>query len=225
MTLQKKNISLNIDWLYQLWKSEKIKIFTITYDGVIREMSKDDWNFLSKVSYNDTDVQKNKASIFCNILKVYGFTTEEFTDLYNPYRSIKDKIYNDFESYLRRKDSTQREIQYANIIKSMRGITNIDNSLYGNIDQILFSKGANVIQDSVMLCLFERNDVNPHSNQMRIHFSDKYNIAKYFPGYVKNKELWDYLKTRWLNKNEFYGVVNGSYTYKLIKQQSTLEEF
>lgn len=226
-----KNISVNLDWLYQLWKSEKVKTFTITCDGIIEEMVKDDWNFLSKKSQtciissdNDNRVlNRNKSIILCNILKSCGFSTNEINILYNLFLSRNDKKKHDtFKGCLSKSENTNREHLLYEILHGMTVISHLNNFMYGISNDNDVNK---YLYNGVVLGLFERNDAHPKSNQMRIHFSDKYNIAKYFPGYIRNKEMWDCLKTRWLNRNEFYGVITGTYTYKLIKQQSMLKDF
>lgn len=228
-----RNISANLDWLYQLWKSEKVKIFTITYDGIIRELIKTDWKFLTKMSNTcklsvDDDyriLQKNKSRIIFNVLKSFEFTTKEISEMYNSFLSKNDrkKYYSKFENYLRRNDTTKRELLYANVISSAYFINNLNDALHRTIEEKNMDR--HLVQRGALLGLFERNEVYTNDSHLRIKFLDKYDIAKYFPGYIKNKEMWDYLKTRYLSRNEFYGVVTGTYSYKLIKQQSMLEDF
>ena len=62
-----------------------------------------------------------------------------------------------------------------------------------------------------------------NNKHARIQFIDKFNIAKYFPGYLRNKEMWDYCKNkqRIFTIDEFRGIVEGrEHCLKLIKQQS-----
>lgn len=228
-----RNISINLDWLYQLWKSEKVKIFTITYNGIIREMVKDDWKFLTKMSSTcklsiDDDyriLQRNKSKIIFNVLKTLGFTTIEINDMYNSFLSKNDRkeYYSKFENYLRRNGTTERELLYSNVISSSYVINNLNTALCGTIEDKNMDR--HLVQRGSLLGIFERNVIATNSSNFRVRFSDKYDIAKYFPGYIRNKEMWDYLKTRWLNRNEFYGIVTGSYHYSLIKKQSTMMDF
>ncbi len=228
-----KKISINLDWLYQLWKVEKVRIFTITYNGTIKEMTKEDWKFLPKMSQTcklsvDNDyrmLQKNKVKIFYNTLKSLKFTTEEITNMYNSFTTKDDrkKYYSKFENYLNRSGSTKREILYADVIGSTHHIVKLNKALHGNIEDENIDR--HLVQHGTILGLFEKNDIHTNSVQLRIRFSDKYNVAKYFPGYIKNKEMWDYLKTRWLDRSEFYGIVTGTYQYTLIKKQSTIADY
>jgi len=226
-----RNISINLDWLYQLWKSEKIKIFTITYKGIIREIIEEDWKFLPKISSDckisiDDDykiLQKNRSKILFNVLKELHFTTKEINDMYKDYESRIDKKESNFGRYLIRNDNTERELLYSKIIASSYLINVLNTALNGNIEHEKMDR--HIVQHGSTLGLFERNVINTNSSNFRVKFYDKYDIAKYFPGYLRNKEMWDYLKTRWLGRNEFYGIVTGSFQYKLIKNQSTMTDY
>jgi len=226
-----RNISINLNWLFQLWKSEEVKIFTITYNGIIKEMIKDDWKFLPKISSDckisiDDDykiLQKNKSKILFNVLKELHFTTKEINNMYKSYESRVDKKESNFGRYLKRNNTTEREILYANIIASSYLINILNKTLNVNIEEDRMDR--HIVQHGSSLGLFERNAINTNSSNFRVRFCDKYDIAKYFPGYIRNKEMWDYLKIRWLNRNEFYGLVTGTFQYTLIKNQSTIMDY
>jgi hypothetical protein len=225
-----KQVSINMDWLYKLWKLETVKIFTITYDGKINEMLKEDWSFLLNISQTcklskDNDyrlLQKKRSIIFYEMLKRLGYTTNEISSMYNNFKINKN--YNSFITYLRRKDGSKRELIYSHIVVVMSRINECNSSFCCMINNKNITN-TSLIKDLTVLGLFERNDVNSRSDMMRIHFTDKYDIAKYFPGYIRNKELWDYLKTRWLDRNEFYGLVTGNYTFDLLKKQSSILDY
>jgi len=217
-----------MDWLYRLWKSEIVKLFTVTYNGLIEELSNNDWKFLTKMSQTckiskNSDhriLEKNKVNIYYNILKILRFTTEEINIIYNSYIKNKEKSTN-FEKYLRRKGCTNRESIYGNIMYGITYNVMINDALSCSLENI----DTHIVFYGVVLGIFERNEVSSGSQILSIRFSDKYNIAKYFPGYIRNKEMWDYLKTRWLNRSNFYGVITGNYTYDLIKKQSTIFDY
>jgi len=220
-----KLISTNLRWLYELWLCEKIKIFTITHNGIIREMVKEDWNFLSKICHEDEyiSLQKNIPIMIRNVLRASDFTTKEINNMYNLFLTRNNEKDKGFQQYLRRKNSTEREVLYSNILYSIKSINVLNDCMYCN------TKDENIrgelINNGTILGLFERNDVKSGSQLLRIRFSDKYDIAKYFPGYITNMKMWNYLKTRWLKRNEFYGIIRGEYHYSLIKKQSTMTDY
>ena len=226
-----KTISINLDWLYQLWKSEKVRIFTVTYNGIIKEMIKEDWKFLPKLSQtckisseeDNRILQKNKAIIFYNVVNTLGFTTDEITNIYNSFKSRKTKN-REFAQYLRRDGSTMREVLYSDVYYSISSINDLNKCMCCMIERENI-RNHNLMYNGSVLGLLENSNTQTKSLQLRIRFSDKYNVAKYFPGYIKNKEMWDYLKTRWLNRDEFYGILTGIYHYSLIKKQKTMLDY
>lgn len=228
-----KGSSINLDWLYQLWKNEKVKIFVISHDGIIREIAKDDWNFLPKISQTcristDDDrriIQKNKALISCRVLKALGFTTKEINDMYKSFesREVKNE-YNNFMRYLKREENTDRETLYSDTWYSLYRIELINDILSC---QLNVKRSSSIGHLPFNIGLYERNSttIQANSNQIRIRFADKYDIAQYFPGYIRNKTMWDYLKTRWLTRNEYYGIIEGRYEFSLIKNQNLLGDY
>lgn len=47
---RRKYISINMDWLRKFIKEEKLKVFTVSYDGIIEEKKYKDFDFLSEMS-------------------------------------------------------------------------------------------------------------------------------------------------------------------------------
>lgn len=227
-----RQVSINMDWLYQYKKKGKVRVFTVTYNGIIKEMSDADFSFLPKTSTTcktgkEEDfriLEKNKSNIALNVLKGYGFTTDEMNDMRNSYKAQSTE-YDKFDHWLNRKERTEREYDYANIFRAIGNLENINRILncacntdrtYQKVSGLAFHIG-----------IFGRNkdDVRGTDKYVRIYFADKYNIAQYFPGYIRKKELWDYLRTHNVSQKTFYAIIRGETDYLWwIKNQTTIEE-
>lgn len=70
---------------------------------------------------------------------------------------------------------------------------------------------------AVILGIFYQNNFDGHNKHARIQFVDKFNIAQYFPGYLKNKEMWDYCKSkqRIFTISELNGIIEGRALFKI----------
>lgn len=214
---------INMDWLYQYMKEDIIRIFTITHDGIIKETCNKDFSFLPKMSTTckrseDEDfriLQKNRANIASNILIGHGFTTEEINDMYETYRIInkcEDKKH-DFVAWLKREGCTDRELGYHNIFKALYVLEKINKIL-----DCEFSHKNNETYSvffSIKIGLLERD------KNKRIRFVDKYNIAQYFPGYIRNKELWDYLEKHNVDQKTFYAIIRRETDFLWWKKNQT----
>jgi hypothetical protein len=198
-------ISLDMKWLYENFKQEKVKIFSITRNGIIRELNDTDLNILTKFSVNDID--KNRHKIAFKILKKDSFSTEEINDWYDEYErdginGIRDKSKKiRFTSYLKNENSKKKRLYY--IMQSIGNLRYIKEMLACNmIDEHSLSFAAN-------LGIIEGISKNHRYN--RIRCSDNYNILEYFSEYFEKKELWDYLRTHTADYSTFLKVVRGEY--------------
>jgi hypothetical protein len=164
---------INLDWLRQLMKENKLRTFTISHDGIIIELNYKSFDFLSTTSRTckngeDNDfriLDRNKFKITKNVLKGYGFT--------------QDIINSSINRHLKR-------------LKSIIGT-----SLYqinGYLDHEKNRKPG--MQRSEQLGIFEITDEGFGV------FVDKFEIAEYFPGYIRNKNYWDEEKFNWQNTKQ-----------------------
>lgn len=211
-----KNISINLDWLYKLIKANKIRIFTVTYDGKIEEKKHEDFEFIGKFSgtcilgecQDSRILQKNKALIFNNVLKSNDITSDEIIILRKRLLNIKHDqklsrgaFYN-FGKYC---DSDKDKL-ICKIYKSM-----------GDLELINKGLDCNYIEENVVpthvLYYFDLLGLTEYlygANKYMIRrFIDIDNISTYFPGYLRNKEKWDYLKdskTK-LNTGQLYAII------------------
>ncbi len=224
----KRNSSINMDWLYQYKKEGKIRVFTITYNGIIRETADKDFSFLSNVSMTcnrgkDEDfrvITKNRANITLCVLKGRGFTNHEINNMYNLYRG-NNKEYGSFNSWLSREGCTEREKEYYYMRKSIN-LEFVNNVLSCTIDINDGGSQHGSRSHRYMLIYLGLVDVDKYD---RIYFVDKCDIAQYFPGYIRKKELWDYLRTHNVSQKTFYAIIRGETDYLWwIKNQTTIEE-
>ena len=224
----RKNISINMTWLVKLMSEEKLKVFTIKYDGTVKELTTKDFDFLKDVSQTcvmsyDSDqriLNRNKLKIKRNVLRGHNFTQEEINQFESEFDNRKDKKEPQaFNFYMKSKN--KRCELYGNVIYSIGELPSINDSLSCNIDK------DNRTFCEVTLGLFYQNDFMGNNKNAHIKFIDKFNIAQYFPGYIRNKETWDYCKKkqRIFTMNEFRGIINGTFNYQFIKKQSTMEDF
>lgn len=184
---------INLDWLYQLLKEGKVRAFTISHDGIITEISHKAFNFLNEVSMTckvgqNEDyriLDRNKFKIISNVLKGYDFNSEELF-IFKECFIKSDKI--DFIGWLNRKESSERETLFGNILRGCGSLEYIDQILNCESDGTKFRNSKFYLS---ILGLFE---VKGQSLGSVTTFMDKFEIADYFPGYVRNKNIWDNLK-------------------------------
>ena len=222
--------SIILDWLYKLWVDKKVRIFTVTYSGIINELVKEDFEFIRRLSstckisaFEDNRIlAKNKPDIALRVYKGYRFTTDEIRIMYTQFKN--DKKVKKFSKWLCREGRSEREYELHKIIDAISSINSINKILYFNTDDITVT-GA--VREGFELGLFKRDrKVSTTDKYVRINFVDKHNIAEYFPGYLRQKEVWDLMRTRSVNQKMFYAIVRGEYRnfaedYKL---QTNIEE-
>lgn len=205
-----RHTSLNMDWLYQFWKDAKLRLFTITIKGDIRELEDKDFDFIREFSHTcsmseDEEhriMARNKSKIAYNVMKKYGFTTDEINSWYDEYESNDTKVKGiTFRSWLREKGD--RKKKFSAILGSIGGILSINEMLKCNL------KKSYAISDSSIIGIIEGNDNNVWSKYIRC--IDSYNILEYFPGYFEKKELWDYWKVHTVEHRVFVTVIRGEY--------------
>ena len=212
-----KGTSINLTWIPELMKETTLKVFSIKYDGEVKELTTKDFDFLRDLYTDDERVlNRNKLKIFHNVINGYKFTQEEISQFENEFISRCDNTCKTSVDYFR-KNSNKRCKLYGNVLNFVNKLSHINNILLCRINDNLYT------QYGVILGLFHQNDYYGGCKNARIQFVDKFNIAQYFPGYLRNKELWDYCKTkqRIFTIDEFRGITEGrEHCLKLIKQQS-----
>lgn len=217
MKCSSRNTSINLDWFRKFMKEGKLKVFTVSYDGVIEEKEYKDFDFLAEISQtcpvaaetDDIVLNKNKMKIYTSVIKGYGFTQEEI-----------DKFDYDHEEYCKisnveDRDSTKSRIDFL--------VAQVDErpQLYG---RILTAIGSLHIINSVLdrkpnrrtssgkyhakiLGIFDTRGGG--RDNILTKFVDRFHVCKYFPGYMRNKGIWNKLNGRNLNWRQFANVITG----------------
>lgn len=187
--LQNENgskISINLDWMTKYIKENKLMVFIISHEGIIRETNYKDFDFIKrlsntcKLSYEDDKriLNRNKLKIINIILKGYNFTQIEIDNLTKAFENSNDERFSSFLS-----KSSDRAKLFGNIINSMSNLDSINSVL----DMSVIENISHAKLRAKYLGIFEIEGWNTK-------FIDKLDICKYFPGYVRNKEKWDNIK-------------------------------
>lgn len=215
-----RQISINLDWLYQFCKLGKVKLFTITMNGLIRELEDKDFEFIKNFSstcklseYEEHRIlEKNKSNIAYNILKGCGFTTEEINNFYNEFEKNNEGLR--FMSWLMKKGGRKKEL--GKIRHTISSLPTVNNILKCNM------KGDIRATRLSILGIIEGNENNYFGNDKyaRIRYSDKYSI-----GYFDKKDLWDYWRNHTVDNITFNATIRGEFDYlKHYKNQKTIDD-
>lgn len=197
------SISLNMKWLYQYYIEGKVKVFSITRNGTIKELREEDLSILTKFSI--TDLDRNRHKIEYNVLKWRGYTTDEINRMYNSFEK-NNTGHDKYDRWLYRKEATNREIEYGKICVALGHLNCISN--------ILDCSENNATQ-CVSYCrdvgLFNKDGGNGQGKYARTSFTDEAHIAQYIDGYKDNKELWEYIRIHPVETRTFYRIITGEY--------------
>lgn len=209
-----KNSSINLDWFYKFIKDDKLTVFTCSYDGNIIERTIKDFGFIARYSNTcklaeESDsriLTRNKAKIIKNVFNYYGITTQEIIDIRHSFKERnRDKDPSYLVSWLLRKERNVREKNIGNIYMAMHSLDTINAGFGCNID----NPSDDVSHYLNILGLIERIEGNNQNATRR--FTNKMDIAKYFPEYIRNKEKWDFLidsKTK-INIRQYSAILSG----------------
>lgn len=224
-----KNINIDLTWIIKLMRENTLKVFAIKYDGTVQELTTKDFDFLKNISQvcsvgenNDERIlTRNKLKIQRNVLFGHKFIQEEISRFENEFDNRADKNIAQSNRYFMKSDDEKCRL-YGNILYLIANLSTTNNMLSCTLKDKL-KRTINMI----ILGIFEQNDFNGNDRNANIQFIDKFNIAQYFPGYIRNKQLWDYCKKtqRIFTMNEFRGIVEGTFNYDFIKKQSTLLDY
>ncbi len=212
-------ISVNLDWLSKYVKENKLKIFTIKYNGEIKELKYSDLDFIRnlsntcKIEYNNDDrtLNRNKLKIMTNVLEGHKFTQfeiDKIIDNFNKRGTVGDNEC--LENFLI-KGNNNREKQYGNILHGMGNLNSINDFLDMNSSCTKASKS-----NAERLNIVEMRT----GRDSRTKFVDRFNICQYFPGYLRNKDNWNRIKDSHFTDNQLREVF---FTFKSRKQKSMFE--
>jgi len=190
-----KGARINFDWLYQLLKEEKLKIFTIDYLGNIRNTTNNDFRFIKEISMTcsvgiEDDhriLDRNKFNIINRVLKSYKYTSEELFIIRQKYDKTNNLVY---LNWLQRINRSSREKLLGRILVAASTLKVINDILdVNNNNKLKLNK-----HNKNLLSVFGLLKITGASKGSVTVFEDEFGIAEYFPGYYRNKEFWDKLK-------------------------------
>jgi len=213
--------SINITWLVELMKENKLKVFTIQYDGIVKELTTKDFDFLKDVSqtctigYNNDEriINRNKLDIYRNVTRGYNFTQDEIDKFYYEFDN-RDKEEKEAKRFFI-KNGNERCNIYGNIIDSLGSLPTINNCLDMNMDNRTSKYFA------IYLGIFEvvgNHLLGRTGNHMK--FVDKFDICKYFPGYLRQEKHWLTYKGNEMDGKTFSNICSGMY-----KKASTIFDY
>jgi len=203
-----RRASINMDWFRNYINEEKLKVFTVSHDGIVKELEYNDFDFLStmsqtcKIAYETDDMvlNRNKMKIYTNIVKGYRFTQKEIDSFDDRWR--KDKKQGErFIMYAARQGNNRMKL-YGNILRALGSLSDVNDMLDLSIENM-----ENVHKHlSSVLGIF---DIRGMGTSSITRFVDIFDICKYFPGYIRNQEIWQMLKGLNLNNRQFSNVIMG----------------
>lgn len=208
-----RKVSINMDWFRKYMKEERLKVFTIRYDGTITEKDYKDFDFLSNISMvckigydNDERVlNRNKLHILGRVLRGYRFSQGEIDQFQSDWEKSDSK--GDLQNFLY-KHKNERARLYARILHTIGGYLDAINDILDlNIEDVDM-KHEKYYTSVLGLFDFE----NRGGSASTAIFVDKFNVREYFPGYLRNKDTWDHLKGRLIQSRKLDKILKREYT-------------
>lgn len=185
------SIRLNFKWFVKYVQDGLLKVFIVSHDGQIKDVSYEDLKFLS--NFENSIAGGNKIKIISQVLYGDGYTTTEIREFQNEKRQIENK--KAFMSWLREKEHSQRKKTLGYILHSMSLLHLMDEFFFRkNVDWDRFANSASLL--GIM-----------EFQQGLWSLEDRFDIIQYFPGYLENKSFWDSLKHTKFRADEFLSIV------------------
>jgi len=207
-----KNTSIDMTWIIKLMKENTLKVFAIKYDGTVKELTTKDFDFLKKISHtcnisyetDDMILNRNKLKIYINVIRGYKFTQEEIDNFYKELIANSTK----HRKILFMQSNNERCKLYGYILHAIGNLPLSNMSLSMNIDKY----DRHVKYDLVFLGILE--NVETYTKRNFVRLIDKFDICKYFPGYVRNKEQWNRYRNINIDSNTFEKIAVGNYRFE-----------
>lgn len=212
----RKNISIDMSWFVDLIKKNKLKVFAIKYDGLVKELTTEDFKFI-ELTEDQKVLNRNKLKIYINVIRNLKFSDNEINNFYTIYDN-ENKQHNWKEEFKNNSGDNKRRELYGWTLYSMSDLSAINEILDMNSKIINYNYFRNIKRCLFYIGIFEV--IEYRNNGYITTFIDKFDICKYFPGYIKNKKQWDGYKGNNLNHSTFTMIVNGS-----LKQHKTMLDF
>ena len=208
-----KNINLDMTWLIEHMKNGKLKTFEIRYNGEVRELTITDFDFL-KLSEDEIILNKNKLKIYRNVLLGYNFTQYEIDNFYKEFDNRLDKSISTSADFFIISNNERCKI-FGNIKYAIGKLNSINRCLDMNTDN------PNDKLYAVHIKIFEF--IGNYASGTRgnhAKFIDKFDICKYFPGYLRQEKHWLTYKGNEMDGRTFSNMCRGWY-----KNAKTMMDF
>ena len=185
------SIRLNLEWFVKYVRDGLLKVFIVSHDGQIKDVSYEDLKFLS--NFENSIAGGNKIKIISQVLYGYGYTTTEIRKFRNEKRQNESK--KAFVTWLREKEHPQRKKTLGYVIRSMSELNYIDNFLFRKR-----TDWKRVYSPAPYLGILKKEN-NLWS------LEDRFDIIQYFPGYLENKLFWDEIKNKKYRTDDFLNII------------------
>jgi len=199
-----KNASFDLTWLISHIENGKLKVFEIRYDGFVKELTIKDFDFL-KLPEDEIILNKNKLKIYRNVLLGYNFTQEEIDNFYREFENRYDKSIATSADFCI--DSSNDRCKLLGQIKySLGKLNGINKCLDMN------TINPNDKLSAIYIKIFEFIETHSHGNRgYNIKLVDKFDICKYFPGYMRQEKHWLTYKGNEMDGRTFSNMCRGFY--------------
>lgn len=206
-----RKTSMSMDWFRKYMKENVLKVFTVRYDGIIKEINYKDLDFLSNISTTcdvgyDNDLRilnRNKIRIYDGVCRGYKFTQNEISKFH--YDFIKSGLKGDFKKYLYKHENARARL-YARILHGIAGYLEAVNCILD-----LHVEDVDMQHEKYYISVFGLFNMEKRSRGSLATFLDKFDIAKYFPGYMRNVETWNTLKGKCIDGKRLDNILKRKY--------------
>lgn len=202
-----KKTSVNLTWLIKLMREETLKVFSIKYDGFVRELAIKDFDFLEKLHSSDEIIlNKNKLKIYQNVLYGHNFTQEEISEFESEFDKRIDRSKEMCSSNFFKISDNERCKLYGFVRQALGNLSGINMCLDMNNDDS--SDKRNALNVGIFEIVGNCGNGN-YVNHMK--FVDKFDICKYFPGYLRQEKHWLTYKGNEMDGRTFSNMCRGFY--------------
>lgn len=187
---------LDFGWFVDYVRDHLLRIFIIDYTGVIDEISHDDLRFLVK-SYDDKMLVFNKITILSEVIRGYGYTSDEIREYYRAYMQEREQSKKgSFIFWLKKKEQPARIKTLAYILFAISGE-------FKHLED--FFSRTKFDWNRVRTSLSFLGVLEYKNNKWTLE--DHYDVLKYFPGYNKNNLFWDGIRNKQFGVKDFKKLV------------------
>ncbi len=216
----RNNISIDLTWFIELMNKNKLKAFAIDYNGKVKELIIKDFEFI-KLTEDQKILNENKLRIYINIVKNLSFNDKEINNFYNV--SNDRNFQHDWKKeFMDNSGDDKRRELYGWILYSVSNLSNINKVLNMNAQLMNINSFKKNKRCMTIVGIFDNTGTKSGRGGLSnlVRFIDKFDICKYFPGYIRNKNQWENYKGNNLTYETFIMIASGS-----LKQYKTMSDY